>query len=173
MRPLQYSVYKGMTGKWGAIQFNMQDSHYFRDKEKDFTGELALANDGKLKEGWKIREGAVFMEITSTKDKNVYDWDNKVTVALSTNDLGKLLLGLKTGNEVKLMHDPGAKSDTAGAVQKHVNISSPNGTAEGCMIRVSQTSGGTTKTHTVPLSGDELLVLATLVQTAISRSLGW
>ena len=24
MRPLQYSVYKGMTGKWGAIQLQLQ-----------------------------------------------------------------------------------------------------------------------------------------------------
>ncbi len=173
MNPLQYAVYKGVKGKFGAVQFNLQAPHYFKDREKDFTGAKAFGEDGKLKEGWKIREGAVFMEITSTKEPNVYDWENKITVALSTNDLGKVLFGLKTGNETKLMHDPGAKSESAGAVQKHVNISSPNGTAEGCMIRVSQTSAGQTKSHTVPLSGDELLVLATLVQSAISRSLNW
>ncbi len=173
MNPLQYAVYKGMTGKWGAVQFNFQAPHYFRDKQKDFTGINALDDSGKMKEGWKIREGAVFLEITSTKDKNVYDWENKVTVALSTNDLGKVLLGLKTGNEVKLMHDPGAKSDKAGETTKNVNISSPNGTLEGCMIRVTQKTGDQQKQHTVPLSGDELCVLVTLVQAAITRSLGW
>jgi hypothetical protein len=173
MNPLQYAVYKGTGGKWGAVQFNLQAPHYFKDKQKDFTGELAFGDDGKFKEGWKIREGAVFLEITSTKEKNVYDWENKVTVALSTNDLGKVLFGLKTGNEVKLLHDPGAKSEKAGEVTKTVNISSPNGTAEGCMVRVSQKTGEVVKTHTVPLTGDEVLVLATLVQAAISRSLGW
>lgn len=173
LNSLQYSVYKGMTGKWGAVQFNLQEPHYFRDKQKDFTGENALDENGKLKDGWRIREGAVFLEITSTKDKNVYDWENKVTVALSVNDLGKVLLGLKTGEDVKIMHDPGAKSERAGAVQKYVSITSPKGTLEGCIVSVSETSGENKKSHTVPLSGDELLVLATLVQSAISRSLGW
>jgi len=83
------------------FQFNFQAPHFFRDKQKDFTGVNALGEDGKMKEGWKIREGAVFLEITSTKDKNVYDWENKVTIALSTNDLGKVLFGIKTGNEGK------------------------------------------------------------------------
>lgn len=173
MNPLQYAVYKGMTGKWGAVQFNFQAPHYFRDKQKDFTGINALDDNGKMKEGWKIREGAVFLEITSTKDKNVYDWEQKVTVALSTNDLGKVLYGIKLGTDVKLMHDPGAKSDRAGAVQKHVSITSPKGTAEGCLISVSEVQGEQRKSHTVPLSGDELLVLGTLVQAAIARSLGW
>ncbi len=173
MNTLQYSIYKGVKGKFGAVQFNLQLPHYFREKQKDFTGQNALDEAGKMKEGWRIREGAVFMEITSTKEANVYDWENKVTVALSTNDLGKVLFGLRTGNEVKLMHDPGAKSDRAGETTKTVNISSPKGTAEGCMIHVSQKTGEQVKSHTVPLSGDELLVLATLIQSAITKSLGW
>ncbi len=173
MNPLQYAVYKGTGGKWGAVQFNFQAPHYFRDKQKDFTGVNALGDDNKMKEGWKIREGAVFMEITSTKDKNVYDWENKVTIALSTNDLGKVLYGLKLGTDVKIMHDPGAKSDRAGQVTKNLNMSSPKGTAEGCLISVTETNGEARKSHTVPLTGDELIVLGTLVQAAIARSLGW
>jgi hypothetical protein len=50
-------------------------------------------------------------------------------------------MGLMTGNEVKIMHDPGAKTDTQGAVQKHLNIVSPNGPSEGCLVSVSQVSG--------------------------------
>lgn len=172
MNPLQYAVYKGTGGKWGAVQFNLQPPHFYREKEKDFTGAVALV-DGKLAEGWKTRDGAIFMEITSTKDKNVYDWENKITIALSVNDLGKVLFALKTGEETKIMHDPNAKSDRAGQVQKFLNISSPNGTSQGCMIRASMTSNGQTKSHQVPLTGDELLVLGVLVQAAISRALGW
>jgi len=173
MNPLQYAVYKGTGGKWGAVQFNFQPPHFYQEKQKDFTGINALDEAGKMKEGWKIREGAVFLEITSTKDKNVYDWENKITIALSVNDLGKVLFALKTGEETKIMHDPGAKSDRAGQVQKFLNVSSPNGTAQGCMVRASMTSNGQTKSHQVPLTGDELLVLGCLVQSAISRALGW
>lgn len=173
MNPLQFSVYKGIKGKFGALQFNFQNPHYYNGKLKDFTGAEAYGEDHKLKEGWKQREGCVFLEITSTKEPNVYDWENKVTVALSVTDLGKVLNGLITGNEVKIMHDPGAKSDSAGAIQKHVNISSPNGTSEGCLVAVSQVSGQQSKRHMVPLNGDELLVLRCLIQTAVSKSLGW
>jgi hypothetical protein len=173
MNTLQYAVYKGTGGKFGAIQFNFQPPHYYREKQKDFTGVNALDDNGRMKEGWKTRDGCVFMEITSTKEANVYDWENKVTIALSVNDLGKILLGLRTGEDVKLMHDPGAKSESAGAVRKHLNISSPKGTTAGCIVSVSMIAGDQEKKHMVPLTGDELLVLATLVQAAIPRALGW
>lgn len=173
MNPLQYAVYKGVKGKFGAVQFNFQPPHFYREKVKDFSGANALDDNGKMKEGWKTRDGAVFLEITSTKEANVYDWENKITIALSVNDLGKILVALRTGEEMKLMHDPGAKSESAGSVQKHLKFSSPNGTASGCIINASMVAGDVTKSHMVPLSGDELVVLGTLIQAAIPRALGW
>lgn len=170
---LQYAIYKGMTGKHGAVQFGYQKAHYYQSKQKDFDGNQALDENGRLVEGWKIREGAIFLEITSTKDKNVYDWDNKIVIALSITDMGKVLFTLRTGEECKITHDPGAKSDTAGQVRKYLNISSPGGTAKGVLIQATQTQGEDKKSHMVPLTGDEVLVLAQLLQTAISSSLGW
>jgi len=38
MRPLQYAIYKGMAGKWGAIQLNLQPPHFYSGKNKDYTG---------------------------------------------------------------------------------------------------------------------------------------
>lgn len=173
MQPLQYAIYKGMGGKNGALQFNFQAPHYYNGKQKDFDGSKALDENNRLTEGWKIREGAVFMEIASTKDKNVYDWENKVVMALSINDMGKVLLGLVAGSEVKLMHDPNAKSDGAGQVKKHLSVTSPQGTAAGVIFQAAEIKGETKKSHMVPLSGDEVLVLRQLLQTAIGRSLGW
>jgi hypothetical protein len=175
-KALQYAIYKGTGGKHGAIQLNFQKPHYYKDRLKDFEGNQAFSNNGgkwELNPGWKAREGAIFMEIASTKDKNEYDWDNKIVLALSIDDMGKVLETLLTGNECKLMHDPGAKSETAGVVKKYLHFYSPKGIKEGCMISASMNAGGDTKTHTVPVSSSEVLVLRALFQAAISKSLNW
>lgn len=181
--PLQLAFYKGVGGKHGALQFNPQRPHYY------VKGKPGLKNfDGKfIPDSWKqqhseltrddltSREGAIFMEITSAKGKNEYDWDNKITMALSVNDLGKLLLVLEAfAPEVKIMHDPGAKSATAGKVQKYLNVNSPKGLKEGCFVSVTEKrADGDTKTHKVPLSADEVCLLRTAIRGFIPTALAW
>lgn len=176
MQPLQYPIYKGTGGKHGALQFNFQPPHYYFGKKKDFTGEEALTfGEGRpqLKEGWKTRDGAIFLEITSAKGKNEYDWNNKIVFALSPNDMGQILFTLLTGEDCKIMHDPGAKTDSQGAVKKYLNISSPRGTKEGVIVTASVQAGGEKKSHTVPVSGYEVVVLRVLMQEAITKALAW
>lgn len=175
-RPLQYSIYKGMSGKFGAVQFNLQPAHYYKDKLKDFTGDQALDDQGKLREtaGWKQREGAVFVEVAPSVGSNKYDWEQKITFALSVTDMGKIVHFLSTGKDTSIMHDPGAKTETAGAVKKFLNLSSPKGILEGgCMLQLSQTKGSEKIGHTVPLTPDECLVVRQLLLSAISTSLNW
>lgn len=178
IKPLQYGIYKGMTGKFGAIQFSLQAPHYYRGKEKDFTGERALL-DGKMSSDWKLREGAIFVEITSATGNNVYNWENKVTVALSVIDMGKVLAFLTTGAEVTLTHDPGAKSETQGAIKKYMKFTSPNGiygkegARGGCMVQVNMEAHGERTSHSVPMSTDECLVLRQLLAAAIPVALSW
>jgi hypothetical protein len=150
---LQYNIYKGSSSRFGAVQFNLK---------------LPVQND---KEEWQ--DGCVFLNITSATGPNVYDWSKKIVFALSVNDLAQLVFGMKTGNEVKLYHDPGAKSESAGAVKKSLWFTSPKGTLEGGMLTVSQQKGDEQLKHTVPLSGYELIALITLFETAISKCLGW
>lgn len=191
MNPMQFAIYKGTGGKWGAIQFNFQKPHFYSGKLKDFTGQTAFELvDGrkKLREGWKEREGCVFVEIAPTTDKNKYDWDKKIIMALSVNDMGKLLYFLATGkssnsnererngkvtNSMTIMHDPHAKSDRAGQTQKYLTMYSPGGTAEGGMITITQKEGDQKREHKVPVTGDEVMVLRTLFQSAISSALNW
>jgi len=177
MRPLQFAIYKGTGGSWGAAQFSLQPPHYYREnpKQRDFTGLDALDDGGKLKEGWKIREGAVFLQQTSTKEgqKNVYDWDAKVVMALSVEDMGKLALACTTGESTKIFHDPGAKTAAQGAVIKSLTINSPEGVRKGVVLSIIQKAGGTTTKHDVPVSGAEAIVLTQLLRSAISRSLNW
>lgn len=177
MQPLQFSVYKGMKGNHGALQFNLQLPHYYKGKEKSYDGEGVFEEvDGrwKLKEGWNKREGCVFLEITSATGQNVYDWENKIIMALSVTDIGKLLLTLRTGDECKIMHDPGANTTASGVVKKWLDVSSPKGVKTGVFFSVTKQAAGTDNvTHRVPLSGDEAMVLAQLLSTAISRALNW
>ena len=171
-RPLQHAIYKGMTGKWGAIQFGFHPPHYYLDKQKDYSGDIAT-HAGSLKPGWKIREGTIFLEITSSKDKNVYDWDNKIVLALSATDVGKILHSFYTGTECKIMHDPGAKKESQGLIKKNLYIASPKGTANGCMIRAVQSQGGQQKNHSVPITGDELIILKILFESSVPGMLAW
>lgn len=179
MRPLQYPIYKGVGGKFGALQFNLQHPHYYGERgstfegQKDFTGNRATDNTGKIQPGWKQREGAVFIEACSAKGKNEYDWENKITFACSVDDMGKLMLSLSTGAALDIMHDPGAKSSKAGQVRKHVKLFSKGITTEGAMMTVTETKNGETKEHRIPLSPAECLNLRELFRAAVVRSLNW
>ena len=166
MDPLQYAIYKGTGGKFGAVQFNLQPPHFYKDKRKDYVGRVGedegaafKIEEGRrvLKDGWKQREGAIFMQITSAKDKNVYDWENKIIMALSINDIGKVIMCLLTGEKCELMHDPGAKTESQGTVKKYLTISSPKGPAVGVVLSATQVSGSDKRTHTVPIQEMRLL----------------
>ena len=189
---MQYAIYKGTGGRYGAIQFNFQKPHFYNGKQKDYTGSEAFELvDGrkKLKEGWKEREGCVFLEIAPPVDKNKYDWNQKIIMAFSVNDMAKLSYFLTLGKSpnkkernrqdgqpsgsMVIMHDPHAKSDRAGQTQKYFRIYSPDGPADGAMITVVQKEGDQKREHQVPVSGDEVVVLRALLTSAMSNALNW
>lgn len=182
--PLQLAVYKGMGGRNGAVQFGVQEPHWYVRR-----GDTLLRNyDGRwIKDEWlkdfpdltakdlTSREGAVFLTIASATGKNEYNWKEKITVALSITDLSKLLLVLEgKAPEVKLMHDPGAKSDAQGQVHKYCTFRSPEGIKTGVLIEVAESmKGGDTVRHMVPLNQDETLLLAVCFRAVIPKCLGW
>ena len=182
--PLQLAFYKGVTGKWGCIQFNPQMPHYYvktdtrlKNFEGRFIKEEWLAKQPELSDSdLASREGAIFLEITSAKDKNVYDWTKKIIFALSITDIAQFVEVLEgRKKEAKLMHDPGAKSASQGKVKKYLEISSPQGVEAGCIVTASEVmAGGSTPIrHTVPLSSHECLALSTAMRAFIGTALGW
>lgn len=175
MKSLQYAVYKGKGGKFGAAQFNLSPSHFYCDtcKAKNYQGELHPATGTNCSGKMLSREGCIFLEMTSPSAPDVYDWANKVIFAMSVTDLGKLLVGLRSGNEVKLLHDPGAGSEKMGQVKKTLSFTSPKGLEAGGLLSLYETAIDNKKSHTVPLTGDEVMTLAVLIQAGISRCLNW
>lgn len=182
--PLRLAFYKGLTGKYGAVQFNPQLPHYY------VKGEPSLKNfDGRwIPDNWKesnpslsesdlaSREGAIFLEITSTVDKNKYDWSKKIVFALSITDIAKWLLVLEgVESEIKLMHDPGAKSASQGKVKKYVEVKSPKGLSAGAIVTASEVmaASGAPIRHVVPLSSDEVIALRCAMQAFVAKALGW
>lgn len=154
-RPIQYAIYKGVKGKWGAVQF-------------DFRPAILAENPRENK------EGVIFMSITSTKAPDVYDWENKIVFALSLNDVSTLLLALRTDGKASIMHDPHANSDKAREVSKTLNLSSPKGLEAGCFLNMTEKRGSEeVAKHSVPLSPTECMALGTLFQAALPRMLGW
>ena len=177
--PLQLAFYKGVGGKFGALQFNFRQPHYYCPSCKTRVYEVWTAPSHCTKCDYskrlKSREGAVFMEISNTTAPNVYDWEHSTTFALSINDMAKILMVLEGQfSEMDIPHDPGAKSDDAGKVMKMLSISSPKGVKEGCLIRLSVTENGVkTQSYMVPLDGPELKRLGICIRTAIPASLSW
>lgn len=176
MRPLQYAIYKGMGGKFGAVQFNFQSPHYFQGRQKDFSGALAMETSPEgmtsMRQGWSIREGAIFVEISSAVGKNQYDWEHKIVMALSVDDMGKMLYSINSMNNLELTHDPGAKTDQQGNVKKFLNLDFVD-KDKGGMLKMAKIAGGERVSHTVPLNKPELIILRGLLSSAISRALGW
>lgn len=191
MVPLRLAYYKGVSGKYGALQFNLQKPHYFcpvggkgdRSRKacpKDFDSTFPQSCRGTRDNPhdpvtMESREGCVFMEITSASGPNVYDWDKKIVLSLSTHDVEQVLFLLEGGkDEIKLMHDPGAKTETQGKTSKFVNFSSPKGIKEGCMVSATEKNvGSDSVTHTVPLNGPEAKGLSVFLRAVLPLTLAW
>lgn len=188
IRPLQLAFYKGITSKWGALQLNEQFPHYYIKENGKFKNydsrefKSEWLNSPDWDPSWTAeknlvsREGCLFLEISSATGPNEYDWANKIIMALSIVDMGKILLVLDGLSEsVKILHDPGAKSASQGKVTKTIEISSPKGIKEGVFVRAREQNAGSdvVKQHQVPLSADEARVLNCCLRHAIPRALAW
>ena len=149
-RPVKYSIYKGMGGKNGAIQFSLIPFDGTRER------------DGKASP-----EGAILIEGAPTSGKNTYDWSKKVSFALSPDDIGKFISMIKTGGEI--FHVYNEKN-------KKLNLRVGNDDKEGnptWMFSLNEGAGETTKNIVLPISVHEMVVLRNLLEAAIPAILGW
>ena len=160
--PIQYRLYKGIKGKFGALRMNLKNPYVSRDPKK--------------------KEGVIFLEMAPTTGQpNDYDWINsKITIALSIPDIAKIILFLrnpthesfsKTGS-LKIMHDKGAGTYNKGQQVKTLEVSKPEN-MRNFMFGLYQKENETVTKVQVPVSTDEAIVISTLLQAAIPRILSW
>lgn len=160
--PLQYTVYKGVTGKFGAIRLSLKKAYADERRDKDV--------------------GCVFVESAAAVGANDYDWENgKIIMALNVTDISKIILYLrqptnptfkKDEGKLKLLHDKGAGTPNKGIDITTLEINKPED-KDGFWFQMMKKSQGNTVKSSLPISQDEALAIATLLQAAIPLILAW
>jgi hypothetical protein len=173
MRPIKYAIYKGMGGKFGAVQFSLAAPVFVCEvcKHRNY---MVPEHDGNstCSGDMPVREGAVFVDVANTTAPNIYDWEHKTIFAMSVTDMGKILSGLRAGTEVKLLHDPGAQTEKQGQVTKTLSFGAQ--TDRGCLFNMyEKNKSGEEKKFMIPLTPDEVTVIGTLIARAIPLVLAW
>jgi len=167
--PLQYKIYKGIKGKFGALRLKLKRAYTSSDSRKP--------------------DGCVFLEAAPAIGPNQYDWENqKIVMALSITDIPQILAFLRnptnsayqqvneqneiTGHQIKLFHDKGAGTADKMKDTKNLVISKyPD--KDSFFVSLTQNLSGSTKNCTLPILPYEALAIGTLLQAAIPAILAW
>lgn len=160
--PLQYALYKGMSGKFGALRLNLKKA--YQDQRRDKA------------------DGCIFLEMAPAVGPNQYDWENsKIIMALNVTDIPKIILYLrspghslfsKKGGSCEIFHDRGAGTNDKGKDKTVLKINKP-ADRDNFFWAIYQTRNGNQKEATVTVSPDEAVAIGTLLQAAISQILAW
>jgi hypothetical protein len=167
--PLQWKIFKGINGKFGAMRMRLMRAWTNTDPKK--------------------LEGVIFFEMAPAIGKNEYGWKDdklKMTIALTVNDTAKLLQFLNKPTHpvfkdkkqqgefytCSIYHDRGAGSQYAGQVVTSVTLSySPQKTD--LFLKMYQREHDVKKEATVPVSGSEAITMKLLFEAAIPTMLAW
>ena len=131
----------------------------------------------QFKLGLNVRDGAkpgVFIDMTDKPKGDAFDWNGKVTIKLGINDLGMILSGLdKSLDKIEMIHDPGAGSDSKGAITKSITIvKNPKRAGYYFNIVVSENKKMTRKIS-VLMSDADIAILKSILNVAVCRILRW
>jgi hypothetical protein len=173
MEPLTHSIYKGKTGKYGAIQFRFIRPHYkcFKCKERNYKTYTHPDGSSNCDGNMKQKEGVVLAEITSSTGPDTYDWDNKITMALSLSDLSKIILALQKNDKCQIFHDPNMNTSLQSKIMKTFALNP--GKNGGFFVQVSQKDSSGQKIHKIPLLADEVLTIRIIFTSLLSKMLAW
>jgi len=162
--PLQFALYKGARGKFGALRIKLKKAYQNDKRDRD--------------------DGCVFLEMAPSVGNNIYDWENsKIIMALGITDIPKIILYLRSFRhpmfkskddpdvfQLKLYHDKGAGTNTKGQDVTTFTLNKPDG-KNNFFATLYQKSTG--KTATVTVSPDEAIAMGILLQAAIPLILAW
>lgn len=151
-RARPFKIYKGISGKWGALQLDLIPIERSR---RDL--------------------GAVMLTFANPKSDRTYDWDNKVVMALNTSDIASILEFLKVSkprDRINIYHDP--KAGTAEKGRQGKNFSITKGESEGWHLAMAHRMGAETLQEIrLPIKTGEMIIISELLRRAVIRILGW
>ncbi len=156
--PIPYKLFKGITGRFGALRFELK---------RPYTNE-----DGRK------QEGCVFLNMAPTIGPNNYDWENqKVTLALNITDIQKILYVFRKPNAFsknkpcQIIHDRFAGTARKGEEIKVLSIAPPSDDYTNYFFNMTQKEKNIS--ISLPVSSEEIIGIGTLLQAAIPLILSW
>lgn len=160
--PIQYALFKGVTGKLGAMRLNLKKAYSDDKRDRD--------------------DGCIFLEMAPATGNNIYDWENgKIIMALNMVDIPKILMYLrspghklfqKNDGQLKIYHDKGAGTASKGEEVTTLTINKPDD-KDNFFFSAYQKKHGTTKSASVTVSHDEAIAIGTLFQASIPLLVAW
>ncbi len=114
-----------------------------------------------------VRRKVVFIASAPGSDRK-YDWqNNKINIMLGVHDILAIVHGIRNGlkEPVKILHDPGAKSDKAGAIIRGLQF--VKGEQTGYFINMYEKAGDVTKKTGVNITDAELYGILVYLEAAL------
>lgn len=114
----------------------------------------------------EIMRGCMFFEIANAKEgTDRMDWDNKINMKIGVSDIGKILAGLKSRNEIKIYHE-NSRGNSA------LNIA--EGQQPGTYgFKFSKKENGELKSAMIYLNAEDMNVFLILLESGLPQMLGW
>jgi len=172
MRPQDFAIYKGISGKYGAAQFKLIQTKFKCPKcrEENFISPNHTRNkhcDGEM----RVITGAILVEVTSAVARNRYDWENSIKLALNITDISKILNAFSRGEKIGIYHDPNKGKPGAQVIDKKLTFSV--GRDGSYFLKIFKKIGDDKIEHSLPISKEEIRVLKIIFEAAIPKILCW
>lgn len=147
--PAALKLYKGVSGNNGALQIDLTPLHKSR---RDI--------------------GAVFLSAAPTIGNNIYDWEQKINMALNLSDIATILNTFRSpNNEILLWHDKfkGTNRENEIVTKLTIKRSENQGWRWGLGRRIN----GKWRYINIPVTDGETVEIRILLERAVARILAW
>lgn len=125
---------------------------------------------GVVRFGLNLSKGAVFLDAASQSGEKQFDWENKITMKWGLNDLGSALAVLHgRTSQAKLFH----KTNAANSAFELVAREDPERAPYAMSVSRQEAETKALRKVAIPLTHAEAAVLATLLDAAVTRLIGW
>lgn len=125
---------------------------------------------GVIRFEWNREKASVFVDAASQSGEKQFDWEHKITMKWGLSDLGDILATLQ-GQQArsKLFH----QSERANSAFELSYRTDPERAPYLMTLSRQEQKDKTLRKVSIPVTHGEAAVLATAVETAIRRLLGW